>query len=70
MLAGKSYEEVKQRANQLGIFADDKKLWSETDYVRRLLNEYEIKASNKETPFTTWDTLPNLALLAIKFRLE
>ena len=70
MLAGKSYEEVKQKANQLGIFAEDKKLWSETDYVRRLLNEYEIQASNKETPFTTWDTLPNLALLAIKFRFE
>lgn len=70
MLAGKSYEEVKQKANQLGIFADDKKLWSETGYVRRLLDEYEIKASKKEIPFTTWNALPNLALLAIKFRIE
>ena len=70
MLAGKSYAEVKQKANQLGIFAKDEKLWSETGYVRRLLDEYEIKSSNEETPFTTWDALPNLALLAIKFRLE
>lgn len=70
MLAGKSYDEVKQKANQLGIFAEDKKLWSETSYVRRLLDEYEIKASKEETPFTTWEALPNLALLAIKFRLE
>ena len=70
MLAGKSYAEVKQKANQLGIFAEDEKLWSETGYVRRLLDEYEIKAADEETPFTTWDALPNLALLAIKFRIE
>lgn len=70
MLAGKSYAEVKQKANQLGIFAGDDKLWSETGYVRCLLGEYEIKAAKEETPFTTWDAVPNLALLAIKFRLE
>ena len=70
MLAGESYLEVQAKANRLGIFSDDKKLWSDTDYVRRLLNVYKIKASGKEADFTTWDELPNLALLAIKHHIE
>ncbi len=34
MLAGKSYDDVKRKANSLGIFSEDEKLWSTTDYVR------------------------------------
>lgn len=70
MLADTSYEEVKKKANSLGIFSEDENLWSETGYVRRLLKEYQIEASSTEVPFSTWDALPNLALLAIKFHLE
>ncbi|HKJ04339.1 MAG TPA: cysteine peptidase family C39 domain-containing protein [Geopsychrobacteraceae bacterium] len=70
MLADTSYLEVKKKANSLGIFSEDEKLWSETGYVRRLLTEYHIKASTTEVPFSTWEDLPNLALLAIKFRYE
>lgn len=70
MLAGTSYEKVKSKANALGIFSEDENLWSETDYVRRLLEQYDIHASGTEVPFSTWEELPNLALLAIKFHFE
>ena len=70
MVAGQSYEVVKKRANGLGIFAQDRKLWSETDYVRRLLNGYGIVVSQGETPFVSWDGLPKVALLAITYHLE
>jgi ABC-type bacteriocin/lantibiotic exporter with double-glycine peptidase domain len=70
MLADTSYEEVKTKANSLGIFSEDENLWSDTGYVQRLLKEYKIKASNIELPFSTWEALPNLALLAIKYHIE
>ena len=67
---GLSYQEVKAQANQLGIFADDTKLFSDTGYVRTLLAQYNIKTHTKETPFTSWEALPDLALLAIKYYEE
>ena len=70
MLAGESYQAVRIIANRLGIFADDKKLWSDTDYVRRLLEDYKIEAAETESEFTGWETLPDLALLAIKHHVE
>lgn len=69
-LAGVSYREMQRLANRLGIFADDPRLWSETDYVRRLLNEFGIKQARTEVPFTSWETLPDLALLAVKWHRE
>jgi ABC-type bacteriocin/lantibiotic exporter with double-glycine peptidase domain len=70
MLAGTSYDEMQKKANSLGIFSEDKKLWSETGYVRLLLKEFKINASTTESPFVIWDKLPELALLAIKYRIE
>ncbi len=70
MLADTSYEEVKKKANSLGIFSEDENLWSDTGYVRRLLEEYKIKASSIEVPFSTWEALPSLALLSIKYHIE
>lgn len=67
---GLSYQEVKVQANQLGIFADDTKLFSNTGYVRTLLAQYKIKTHTKELPFTSWEALPDLALLAIKYYEE
>jgi ABC-type bacteriocin/lantibiotic exporter with double-glycine peptidase domain len=64
------YTNVKKKANSLGIFAEDKTLYSDTGYVRRLLNEYKVETSNKEVPFTSWDKLPDLALLSIKYHEE
>lgn len=69
-LADVSYRETQRVASRLGIFADDSKLWSETGYVRRLLAEYGIRSARTEMPFTSWDALPDRALLAIKWRRE
>ena len=69
-LAGVSYAEAKQKANALGIYAADTTLWSETEHVRTLLREFGITVSPKETPFKTWESLPDKALLAIKWHTE
>jgi ABC-type bacteriocin/lantibiotic exporter with double-glycine peptidase domain len=69
-LAGVSYGEAKAVANRLGIYAADKNLWSDTRYVRTLLKHYGIAARRDETAFRSWDALPDLALLAIKWHLE
>ncbi|WP_343808038.1 hypothetical protein [Marinobacterium maritimum] len=68
-LAGVSYAQAKAVANGLGIYAEDKVLWSETAYVRRLLNEFGITCAATELPFSSWEKLPERALLAIKWRL-
>lgn len=70
MLANTTYKEMKIRANTLGIFAEDKRLWSETEYVRTLLRDYNLQVSPQEKPFTSWEDLPDLALIAIKYHLE
>lgn len=69
-LAGVSYAEAKRRANALCIHAADASLWSETAYVRRLLREFGISVSPHETPFESWERVPNKALMAIKWRME
>ena len=70
VLAKISYKEAKRIANDLGIFSEDKALWSETNYIRRLLSNYNIETNKDETPFKKWDQLPNRALLAINWHLE
>lgn len=67
-LAGVRYREMQRVANRLGIVADDPSLWSKTGYVRRLLKEFGIRSANAEVPFTSWEALPDLALLAVKWR--
>jgi hypothetical protein len=69
-LAGVSYAQAQLVANRLGIFADDPMLWSGTEYVRRLLKVYGIRAARTEVPFISWEALPDLALLAIKWHEE
>ena len=69
-LAGVTYREAKAVANRLGIYAEDRSLWSNTRYVRMLLKHYGIVAGKGETPFRTWAALPDLALLSIKWHLE
>ncbi|WP_303291231.1 hypothetical protein [Marinobacter sp. SS5-14b] len=69
-LAGLSYAEAKGRANALGIYASDTSLWSDTEYVRKLLREWGVSVSPKETPFESWERIPDKALLAIKWRME
>ena len=69
-LAGVSYAHAKAQAARLGISAEDPKLWSETKYVRTLLSKFGMLASGKEHKFHSWEKLPDLALLAIKWHLE
>ena len=69
-LAGVSYGQAKGRANSLGIYAQDRSLWSDTEYVRRLLTAYGLLASPDELPFQDWAALPDRALLAIKWHRE
>jgi len=69
-IAGISYPQAKKIANQLGIFADDESLWSDTQYIRRLLKSLGKDTSAKEIPFTDWAELPDCALLAIKWHIE
>ena len=61
---------MKEVANSMGIFAEDESLWSDTQYVRNMLSQFGVKTSKLETPFESWDKLPNLALLAIKHHQE
>jgi ABC-type bacteriocin/lantibiotic exporter with double-glycine peptidase domain len=65
-ILGKTYSEMKEVANEMGIYASDKSLWSDTHHVRRMLSASGIKTSDKELPFISWDVLPDLALLSIK----
>ncbi|MEQ1793814.1 MAG: hypothetical protein ABL970_06440 [Nitrospira sp.] len=69
-LAGVSYAQAKRMANGLGISAEDSRLWSDTQPVRRLLAGYQIRASHGERPFVSWAALPDVALLAIKWHRE
>ena len=70
VLAGASYRQAQRVANRLGIFADDPRLWSETHYVHRLLKQYGIRPARVEKPFTSWEALPDCALLAVKWHKE
>lgn len=69
-LARVSYAATKRVANRMGIYATDSRLWSETTAVRRLLKHYRLQVSTKTTPFVSWESLPDHALLAIKWHLE
>lgn len=70
VLAGISYKQSQRIANRLGIHAEDTRLWSDTRHVRTLLKQHRIQCSAKEKPFTSWEALPDTALLAIKWHLE
>jgi len=67
-LSGKSYASTRAVARRLGIEVEDASLWSSTAPMRRLLAGLGISAVRGETPFTGWDKLPDVALLAIKWQ--
>lgn len=69
-IAGLSYQKAKSIANALGIHAEDKALWSDTSHVRRLLRHLGLAGGSREIPFRSWNALPDLALLSIKWHLE
>ena len=67
-IAGVSYQEAKRVAASLGIVAHDPALWSETAPVRALLARFGATAPVGVVPFSSWEALPDLALLSIKWR--
>ncbi|WP_185266462.1 hypothetical protein [Halopseudomonas xiamenensis] len=69
-ILGKTYAEMKAVANAMGIHAADKSLWSDTQYVRRMLSSAGVQTSADELPFESWDALPDVALLSIKHHQE
>lgn len=69
-ILGKTYSEMKAIANEMGIFAEDKSLWSDTQYVRNMLAKFEVSTSSVEVPFEVWEELPDLALLSIKHHYQ
>lgn len=69
-LAGVSYAQARAVAEGLGIQAEDRALWSDTRYMRRLLMALGLSAAPSETSFSGWQALPDRALLAIKWHLE
>ncbi|MBA4501701.1 hypothetical protein [Marinobacterium marinum] len=69
-ILGKTYSEMKNIANAMDIYAEDKSLWSDTQYVRRMLLQAGVETSLDEIPFESWNTLPDLALLSIKHHWE
>ena len=69
-VAGVTYRQAQRVAKRLGIVAEDQRLWSDTGYVRRLLRQYHVCAARTEAPFVSWQALPDLALLSIKWHKE
>jgi hypothetical protein len=69
-IAGVPYARAKRVAAMLGIHARDRRLWSRTAHVRKLLGRFGVRTSAGEQAFRDWDRLPDLALLAIKWHLE
>lgn len=69
-ILGKTYAEMKGIANAMGIHASDKSLWSDPQYVRRMLSSAGVETSANEASFESWSTLPDLALLSIKHHQE
>ena len=61
---------MKAIANNMGIHASDESLWSDTQYVRRMLASQGVNTSDHEASFTSWSELPDLALLSIKHYQE
>ena len=70
VIASTTYERAKRAATRLGIYAADEKLWSETSHVRKLLKHFGLRSQGVEVPFRSWEALPDLALLAIKWHVE
>ncbi len=66
-LGGRSYPEMKSIAEAIGIFPHDQLLWSDTASVRKLLEHVGLDSAPGEAPFRSWKSLPDLALLSIKW---
>ncbi len=69
MLAGKTYHAAKKRGKNLGIFPDDRNLYSDIFDLRMLLESYNIRIG-KKVPFSNWKALPSTAIVAINYKAD
>ncbi|MBO6558783.1 MAG: hypothetical protein JJ957_20050 [Pseudomonadales bacterium] len=51
MVAGKSYAEIKELANQQGMYSEDEALYTTTTYVRKLLSDLNVPLGEREEVF-------------------
>ena len=70
MLSKRPYAQVKSLANELNIDVSNTELYTDTAYVRQLLEVHKVKADATEQPFESWDTLPEKCLLALRISEE
>lgn len=68
-IAGLDYQQAKSIAAHLNIFADDKELWSDSTAIRHLLSHLNF-STGEQHDFSSWDALPECALLATKWHLD
>ena len=69
-IANITYAEANNIANKLGIHADAPSLWSDKRPILKLLTQLGFQTGNQEKYFSDWDSLPDCALLAIKWHRE
>ncbi len=68
IVCGLSYARPKAVAASLGIAVTDRRVWSDTALVRRLLRQMGRRVAPRVRAFRSWEALPECALLAIKWR--
>lgn len=69
-IVGVSYRRARTVAASLGISVTDDRLWSDTGHVQRLLAAFGTRVARSVRPFRSWSSLPNCALLAVKWHIE
>ena len=70
MLANLTYGDVAVIAEKLGICAGDKRLYTSTEPMHRLLTRLGIGAVASVSDFRTWQELPDRCLLATKWHIK
>lgn len=69
-IVGVSYGRARAVASSLGISVTDDRLWSDTGHVQRLLSAFGTRVARSVRPFRSWSSLPDCALLAVKWHVE
>lgn len=70
MIVGKKYSTIRKTAHDLLNMADDHDLYTNSTHLIQLLSHFEIETSQKKIPFTSWEKLPEKAIVAINHNKE
>ena len=68
MLAKTSYNNVRNVAIDKLEFNDSGKFYTNKKHLRKLGNHFNIKIAKKKKKFTNFETLPDIAILAINYK--